>query len=297
MKAFEIQVPGKVILTGEHAVIRGAPALVAPLWSRTLRLKLSLVSEDLRVETSDVTGAAARVVDRVVERALQCVGKSRGDLSGALYVDSTIPVGSGLGSSAALCVAIGKLFESAGWITPGDLFSFSRGLEDLFHGESSGVDIAVVLAGRPLCYFKNGDWSKLNLGWHPHFAVSDSGVRGGTSECVKKVKSLFVTDHEKARAIDHQMRTSADEMIRAFQSTSSVEGLPTLITSLNRAADCFERWGLVDSSLQAHMSALRNQGALAVKPTGSGSGGYVLSLWAHPPQDRRLDPVPLATNG
>ena len=46
------------------------------------------------------------------------------------------------------------------------------------------------------------------------------------------------------------------------------------------AKDCFEQWGLIDSSVQAEMDRLSAQGALAVKPTGSGGGGYLLSLWA-----------------
>ncbi len=46
--------------------------------------------------------------------------------------------------------------------------------------------------------------------------------------------------------------------------------------------------GLISESLQQHMQQLLHEGALAVKPTGSGSGGYVLSLWESEPTNEEL---------
>ena len=56
-----------------------------------------------------------------------------------------------------------------------------------------------------------------------------------------------------------------------------------LTQGLNKASSCFEKWGLISSSLKEHMDEVKQLGALALKPTGSGEGGHVLSLWDSPP--------------
>ncbi|MGC8107782.1 hypothetical protein, partial [Salmonella enterica] len=65
-------------------------------------------------------------------------------------VESTLPVGAGLGASAALSVAVGRWFVSRNAIEETKLFEFCRELENLFHGESSGVDVAVAIESRGL---------------------------------------------------------------------------------------------------------------------------------------------------
>jgi mevalonate kinase len=65
--------------------------------------------------------------------------------------------------------------------------------------------------------------------------------------------------------------------------TDSPKALQQLTSAMNTAAQCFQQWGLVSDSLQQHMKTLREAGALAVKPTGSGGGGYVISLWESAP--------------
>jgi len=68
-----------------------------------------------------------------------------------------------------------------------------------------------------------------------------------------------------------------------------------LCEAINSAADCFTQWGLVSESLQQHMLRLHDAGAIAVKPTGSGGGGYVISLWeSPPPSDMSGELIPLA---
>jgi mevalonate kinase len=61
------------------------------------------------------------------------------------------------------------------------------------------------------------------------------------------------------------------------------DSLFRLAEAINTAADCFFQWGLISESLQHHMQTLFDAGALAVKPTGSGGGGFVVSLWENPP--------------
>jgi mevalonate kinase len=59
-----------------------------------------------------------------------------------------------------------------------------------------------------------------------------------------------------------------------------------LAESIKKAKSCFKRWGLAEGKIAQHMQMLQKHGALAVKPTGAGDGGYVLSLWEDiPPKE------------
>ncbi|TAL65081.1 MAG: mevalonate kinase, partial [Legionella sp.] len=86
---------------------------------------------------------------------------------------------------------------------------------------------------------------------------------------------------ELAQSLDLQMLDAVNACQSALEEGGN-EALAQLAQAMNKAADCFFQWGLVSESLQQHMQQLLKSGALAVKPTGSGGGGYVVSLWEGP---------------
>lgn len=291
MKTYSTQVPGKWILAGEHAVLRGVPALVFPLKARVLDLSYSCpdTATALNLHLQGDHGEELRLlVWGVVERACEMNGISRSSLRGELTLKSSIPVGAGMGASAALCVALTKWFHFLGFVSEADLFEFARNLENLFHGESSGVDIAVSLSNQALRYERGGERRPLDLRWMPQWYISYSGKRGVTVDCVNKVKELIAGNPELGAAIDEQMRTAVAMCEKALVSPGDAESLELLKNGISCAAEAFARWGLVEGEPQAHMEMLTKAGAVAVKPTGSGGGGYVLSLWVAPPPPELL---------
>lgn len=284
MRGMQTTVYGKWILAGEHAVLRGSPALVFPVYGKCAKLEFRSEENDLSVEFAGEHGDELRLLFwGVMEKALEMTGRSRPRLQGRFRIENSIPVGAGLGASAALCVGVGRWFAWRGWVAESELPEFCRQLENLFHGESSGVDIAVALSGRGLSYVRGGDLRAIEPRWQPRWYLSYSGKRGVTSECVAKVKNLWSRDEALGRQIDLDMRQAVEMAERALLESSADSGFELLANAINKARTCFEHWGLASGEIGGHIQALLNHGAYAVKPTGSGDGGYVLSLWRKNP--------------
>lgn len=293
MKSVELAIPGKCILVGEHAVLRGKPAIVFPLKSRRFILKFR-PGDRFRLQCEGPTENEVKLVFQgVLEKALELANKPDFEIKGEFNLSNSIPVGGGLGASAALCASIGRFFEIQEWIRSEEVHEFSRQLENIFHGESSGVDIAVALKGVPIRFVRNQSIDEIITNWNPLLYVSYVGHRGLTSDCVKQVQLYAEREPLSARATDEEMAKASEMAMLGLQKSSS-DGALDLVEAINRAAACFERWGLVDVLARQHMDDLKRHGALAAKPTGSGGGGHILSLWRQPPTgelSQKLIPV------
>jgi mevalonate kinase len=286
---------GKWILAGEHAVLRGSPALVFPVLGKSLTLHYEDDGRDLSVDfDGDYGGEMHLLFWGVMEKALEITKHVRAEARGHFHISNSIPVGAGLGASAALCVGVGRWFQWMNWVKEDDLAEFCRELENLFHGESSGVDIAVALTGRGLHFERSGARRELESKWSPLWFISYSGKRGVTSECVSRVKALWQEDPALGARIDKDMRDAVEMAERALTASSSADGFDLLAEAVNKARTCFEHWNLASGEIGNHIQNLVNHGAYAVKPTGSGDGGYVLSLWRKaPPSELTSILIPL----
>lgn len=291
-ETFSTRVHGKWIVAGEHAVLRGSAALAFPVYGKFLALKWT-DGDTFTSKFSGERGAEFQLLfTGVFDRALEILGRT-GDISlrrGCFEVESSLPVGAGLGASAALSVAVGRWFVSRGAIEEKALFEFCRELENLFHGESSGVDVAVAIESRGLRFERLGSPEDRMQGfdpaWQPCWYISYSGARGITSECVSKVKQFIADNPARGVAVDGKMAESvrmAENSLRDDLNLSLELRFQSLCRAIDLASECFTEWGLADGEIGRHMAWLRESGASAVKPTGSGGGGFALSLWRERP--------------
>lgn len=285
---FSVRVHGKWIVAGEHAVLRGSPALAFPVYGKHLELTWT-DADGFSSKFAGERGPEFQLLFAgVFDRALEILGRS-GDASlrrGTFEVESTLPVGAGLGASAALSVAVGRWFVSRGVIESSALFEFCRELENLFHGESSGVDVAVAIESRGLHFQRAENLMRgFDPVWQPVWYISYSGTRGITSDCVSQVKRMIADDPARGAKLDQQMAASVILAEKALCDSSGTHEarLMALAGAIESAAGCFEQWGLSDGEMGRHLQWLRSKGAIAVKPTGSGGGGYALSLWRERP--------------
>lgn len=295
---FSCQSFGKWILAGEHSVLRGVPALVFPIRSRLLELDYIKTSESLELDLAGDHGQELQLLFwGLLEKACEMKKLNRHFLHGKLCIRSSIPVGAGMGASAALCVAVTRWLGSLGIVAETEYYEFARSLENMFHGESSGVDIAVALSGEGLRFVRDGERVPLKLQWQPHWYISYSGKRGITVDAVNKVKSLLAANPSDGIKQDQLMSRAVDQAQKSLSMTLSEythsQRLEHLSEAINLAGQCFENWNLNEGTPAKHIQLLRDKGAVAVKPTGSGGGGYVLSLWSQePPAELKSELIP-----
>jgi mevalonate kinase len=284
---FYSQTHAKWILAGEHAVVRGHSALVFPMHAKTMTLQYQDTHQPLSADFNGEQGEDLHLLFwSVIEHGLKHVHRDLSQITGHFVISNNIPIGSGLGASAALCVNVGRWFAWKQWIRADDLFDFARYLEDLFHGKSSGLDLAGSLYDNGICFRPQSNYpliEPLTVAWKPHWYLSFSGQIGITSHCVRKVQQMHQDSPDSAMQLDNEMEKAVQLAKTALESQQDI-GFPKLVQAIHQARKCFVAWGLMGSAIEAHIHQLEQAGAVAVKPTGSGDGGYILSLWEKPPE-------------
>lgn len=283
----------KCILVGEHAVLRGSPGIVIPVKSKQLMLAYRPTNDPLNLVFNSMQHKDLAVFfTDIIKTCAQLLQKDFYDFRGEFFLQNNIPIASGLGFSSAFCVALTRWVLWNGWIESSDLFAFARRLEDFFHGKSSGIDIAGVLSNEMILYHKDRGTEKIPLAWQPHLYLFTSTTSSATKKCIDHVSDLQNNNRKLAKKIDQQMAESVDSAINALLLNEE-KGVTQLADALNKACHCFSQWGLITPPLRKSMAYLLSIGAIAVKPTGSGAGGYLISLWESPPDETACEMIPV----
>lgn len=282
MTGKEIQIFSKVILCGEHSVLRGGLALVAPL--KTHQLKAQLIEADtFSFEFDEEVKPYEMLFQGSLEKALELLEKTREDLKMKIQVQSLVPLGKGLGGSAALSVFIARLMSAQGFIEEKEIFSFAVELENMFHGESSGLDVAGCLSDELKTYTRGKKPEPVNNKLEGHFfSLTEVDERGDTQTCIEKVLSLKAQNKSLFHDLDNEMDQATRETMEGLESNAPLK----IQEGMERAKKTFQSWGLVTDSMERVMKDLQERGALASKPTGSGLGGHILSFWKDSHKER-----------
>lgn len=266
---FEITIPGKFVLCGEHAVLRGQPALALP--HPAFHLTLKKTDQDF----TEVTPASLKAPTEAVLDQAREIGMS-GPFTGRFEIQSDIPVAAGLGSSAALCVAVSASIDPTLIQDTPRWRQIATRLEDRFHGTSSGMDIAVCVAREPIAFVRGEAPRTLGFRALPRFTFHDSGIPKKTKESVASVAAAQRPDLDRRMGDATQ---SAIEGLHAYALGRKRVGLDMVALAMTEGMLCFEEWGLVPPPIRSLADQLLSEGALAVKLTGAGGGGYLVALW------------------
>jgi len=143
----------KVLLFGEHTVVKGSQALAMPLDKHFGTWQFATDSIETQKLQQKLPQFEEYLQTQALEEVLNLASFSK-ELDRGLYFESTIPTGYGMGSSGALCAAIFNRYKKQE-IT--DLPSLKRlfgKMESYFHGSSSGMDPLVCYLNYPILFSK-----------------------------------------------------------------------------------------------------------------------------------------------
>jgi mevalonate kinase len=267
----------KLILLGEHAVVHGRPALAGALDVGVRvtarpgsgpRLRIPAWGLDVEPASSasdDLTRAMGRLFERAPAGARRAVAEA----------EPEVPSRAGLGSSAALSVAVVRALADLGGEDPdeGAVEALAGLAEEVFHGSASGIDAAMASRGGVI-RFVRGE-APAPVACEPlQVAVAWVQPRVPTRDMVDRVRAALDANPAEIEAVFDEIGglvgRAADAIARA-----DLAGLGRLLDENHRL---LARLGLSTPELDAACEAARRAGALGAKLTGAGGGGCVMAL-------------------
>lgn len=286
MPAVSASAPGKVILFGEHAVVYGQPAIAAPVSGVAAK---AIVSADIAAPTGRISIDAA---DVGVNATLDSLPKDH-PLAAAVYatlgalstmnppafklrVSSTIPVAAGLGSGAAVSVAIVRAVSAflGQPLADEQVSAVAFEVEKLHHGTPSGIDNTVITFAKPIFFIKDKPIETLKVGKPLNFVIGDTGVASPTKIAVGDVRIAWQADPARYDALFAKIGAISNEA-RAAIETGETSLLGDLMT---RNHALLQRIGVSSPELDRLVAAAEAAGALGAKLSGGGRGGNMIAL-------------------
>lgn len=270
----KVSAPGKLILSGEHAVVYGHPALVTAI-DRRLEITAGHIPLTPKSE----------FIFRIETKLHELLPASQNLFISSL--SSQIPIGSGLGSSAAIAVAASAAFSYSQnhKLDLSTINEIAHELEKLHNKNDSGADATICTHGGFIWYVKESEQKKtftphtpkINL---PEFLLIHSGTpKETTGELVQMVRQSL-TDHPKKFSPILLEISAVTHEFRNFLYNSSSTPLSQLITANERL---LEALGVVSLSTQDLIRQIEKLGGSA-KISGAGglSDGSGILLTYHP---------------
>jgi mevalonate kinase len=298
--------PGKVYLFGEHAVVYGEPAVPCAIERRATVTVEAREDDHIRVESNDLSldgftveysGPAddrpdvdvpARLLDAAMGYVDAAVAQAR-DAADApeagfdVTIESDIPLGAGLGSSAAVVVAAidAATRELGVELATEELAERAYQTEyEVQDGEASRADTFCSTMGGAVRV--EGDDCRRIAAPNLPFVVGFDGGAGDTGELVAGVRALREEYDFAADTVE-----SIGDIVRRGETlldAADPESPPTedLLSELGRLMDfdhgLLEALGVSSRTLDNMVWGAREAGAHGAKLTGAGGGGCIVAL-------------------
>lgn len=265
----------KVILLGEHSVVYGQPALAAALGlgvrvraEQAERPSLAVPAWGVEVGPGEADDLS-RVFAALLAEAPPAVRSAR------LIVDPEVPSRAGLGSSAALAVAMIRALASlSGETLSDDEVERRAGLaETIFHGRASGIDAAVACRGGALRFVRGEPPRSVGCPLLPA-VVAQVEPRSPTSEMVALVGRALEAEPDRIGAIFAEIGVLVDSAVSRLEA-GDLTGLGGLMGHNHRL---LRELGVSTEALDDGCHAALAAGAVGAKLTGAGGGGCLIAL-------------------
>ena len=274
---------GKIILFGEHAVVYGRPALAVPVRQ---------VYTDVNVSDSDREGIWIDAPAVKLHAELNTLPSDH-PIASAIHnlffllrvspfpnlnirIASTIPVASGLGSGAAVTIALTRALAAhlRHAMEDEEVNSFAYEIEKIHHGTPSGIDNTVITYGKPVYFVKGKPIETFKVGQPFTFVIGDTGIPAPTNESVGEVRRLWLSDTPRFERVFDKIGDIS------FSARCAIEaGLYEWLGELmNKNHALLQELTVSSPELDRLVEAARGAGALGAKLSGGGRGGNMIAL-------------------
>lgn len=283
--------PAKIILFGEHFVVSDRLAIAAAI---DLRAKVEANFNDSKyfsltekksnfkiiVNFDDIINGCIDSYDRFFKPLLFIlheISKYLQFKSGIDFIiDSDIPIGVGLGSSAAVSVAFSaatlKLLNYN--FSMEDIVNFASRGEYLAHERPSGIDPTISTFGGILVYRRSEGFRALNISINNPVIIGVTNESRYTAEMVMKVLN-FKAKYPKIFDVLYEAN---DIIVYEAIEALKYNDLHKIGDLMNIAHGLLSSIGVSSLSLERLIYAARNAGAYGAKITGAGGGGAIIAV-------------------
>ena len=283
--------PGKAILVGEHFVVHGTPAIACAI-GMTVTVTAGLapppavrVVSPLGTHAGDSTGAGSMPPGTPAPlKAVWRIGAEAAQRAGTglhMTVDSGVPLGAGLGSSSAWCVAAAGAAQAAcgrgaaGAPPAEGAAEAAVRHERAAFGGASGIDTSACAHGGFGTYRAGGrGWELLDAGCGMRLVVADTGQPHSTRGMVEAVSRFR---EERRAEFDRAAGAAAGMAARAAAALRSGDS-PALGRIMSENHELLSAIGVSTGRADALAAAAVDAGSPGAKITGAGGGGCVVAL-------------------
>ena len=273
--------PGKVILFGEHFVVYGVKAILCAVNKRVTvtaekikEEKISIKSDigDLELELNKPISEINSPLKPFYYLANKMIQNQSTGIE--IKIESDIPLGAGLGSSSACCVAgaaaISKLFSEK---TKEEILELAIEAERTIFENTSGADCTVCTYGGIIEYEKEKGFIKIKSEPNFHLIIANSNIKHSTESIVSKVKQFKNEDTERFSKLCNDESKLIEDVLQLLKE-NNIQKLGQKVVQNQKY---LETIGISNEKLK-DMIKIGQESSFGTKITGAGDGGCVFSL-------------------
>ncbi len=279
--------PAKTILFGEHSVVYGEPAIAGAINKRAyVTIKESdsnktiFRAPDLGFEAELLTSEKKYILRKgkpgIIRYILDILYNYHDHSPIDITLTSKVPIGSGLGSSAAVTVAtLAALYRYHNIrFNKKSLAHDAHMVEQSVQGVASPLDTLVSTYGGLVYLSRNKKVEHFNVNFNVPFVVGYTTKHGNTGKMVKDVKNL----KERNPKIITPTITSMGNLTNYAKQAILKRDFNKIGELMNINHGFLDVLGVNTLELSRMVYNAREAGAIGSKTTGAGGGGSIIAL-------------------
>ena len=270
----------KIILIGEHAVVYNKPAIALPFKGLETKVEIYQSNDEITISSNHYNGYlknSSEKINSLYELIYKLLDDFKIDTFGLHFkITSNILADKGLGSSAAVAIALIKAFFVAFKLNLTDdiLIEYAMFAERLHHSYPSGLDVYTLVYNKPIWYQKDKGFKAIDLNFDGAILVIDSKTISKTKDTVNHVRNLYNKAQTKISLIFDQIEKLT------YQAFEEIENnlLDDLEETLSQAQKQLALLDLSNASIDAIIKKVNALGIKGAKITGAGQGGCIIAV-------------------